>query len=457
MKYIYVLLFCSIFSQHIDSQEDLYTRSIELSKIKTHDLEIKNDTDQTILFTAQSIDPKTNQAKSKEYKVLPEQTTTYIPADKSHYISRLYIPHSFGMHFHKKTNGRYSCSISEQAKTGLSYSPPILKDFDIEMGNNKASARIDQRFFNRATKNAPENKFAQHVINPIKPLDFFDLVKYLYAENSPHNESNYQSENNKIIHHIWVGSALPKPYEAWRDTWQEKHPLWTHILWTDHDANFQYGNVITTEEELRNELADEQPKKLVVDITLFPLLKKDLIETATNYGEKSDILRYEILFKFGGVYADTDLECLESLDQLHDQYDFYTGLAPIRLWRIQAANGIIGSKPGHPIIEYCLDNVVNREVYKKLDKCPGLYDGISIIAATGPGLFTKAIYYGADQNNHRDVVLPPSYFYSLRETHLKYKPKPTPFLHLPQAFEAPLHAYTIHYWEMSWKERRKAK
>ena len=31
---------------------------------------------------------------------------------------------------------------------------------------------------------------------------------------------------------------------------------------------------------------------------------------ASNWGMKSDIFRYEILMKYGGVYIDTDYECL---------------------------------------------------------------------------------------------------------------------------------------------------
>lgn len=39
-------------------------------------------------------------------------------------------------------------------------------------------------------------------------------------------------------------------------------------------------------------------------------------DAAKNYGEKSDILRYEILFVYGGVYADVDVECLQPFDAL---------------------------------------------------------------------------------------------------------------------------------------------
>lgn len=37
---------------------------------------------------------------------------------------------------------------------------------------------------------------------------------------------------------------------------------------------------------------------------------------APNWGEKSDIARYEILFRHGGVYVDCDMVCLAPIDPL---------------------------------------------------------------------------------------------------------------------------------------------
>ena len=37
--------------------------------------------------------------------------------------------------------------------------------------------------------------------------------------------------------------------------------------------------------------------------------------SAHNYGMKSDILRYEILHTYGGVYIDTDYECVINIGE----------------------------------------------------------------------------------------------------------------------------------------------
>ena len=38
----------------------------------------------------------------------------------------------------------------------------------------------------------------------------------------------------RIIHHIWLGSALPERFAFLRQTWIDRHPVeggWTHMLW----------------------------------------------------------------------------------------------------------------------------------------------------------------------------------------------------------------------------------
>jgi Glycosyltransferase sugar-binding region containing DXD motif len=40
---------------------------------------------------------------------------------------------------------------------------------------------------------------------------------------------------------------------------------------------------------------------------------KEAFLSAYNYGMKSDILRYEILHSYGGVYIDTDYECVMNI------------------------------------------------------------------------------------------------------------------------------------------------
>ena len=56
----------------------------------------------------------------------------------------------------------------------------------------------------------------------------------------------------------------------------------------------------------------------------FGMKNKEAFLSAYNYGMKSDILRYEILHSFGGVYIDTDYECVMNIGKCttHNLLDF---------------------------------------------------------------------------------------------------------------------------------------
>ena len=46
------------------------------------------------------------------------------------------------------------------------------------------------------------------------------------------------------------------------------------------------------------------------------IVRNDVYSAAVNYGEKSDVLRCEILNIYGGVYVDVDFDVIKSLDDL---------------------------------------------------------------------------------------------------------------------------------------------
>ena len=54
----------------------------------------------------------------------------------------------------------------------------------------------------------------------------------------------------------------------------------------------------------------------------LPLKNKDLYDKSRNYGFKTDLARYEILNKYGGLYIDTDFECLSPIPENFLNFDF---------------------------------------------------------------------------------------------------------------------------------------
>jgi mannosyltransferase OCH1-like enzyme len=88
--------------------------------------------------------------------------------------------------------------------------------------------------------------------------------------------------------------------------------------------------------------------------SLFPLHNQWLYDEAgeiapDHVGQlRSDVLRYEILHRFGGIYVDADFECLKPID------DLLEGVECFAAWEIQdrwVNNAVMGCVPFHPFLE----------------------------------------------------------------------------------------------------------
>ena len=155
----------------------------------------------------------------------------------------------------------------------------------------------------------------------------------------------------KVIHLIWIGSPLPDRCIKLMESWKLNHPDWAITVWTDAEVDdFNMTNIKAFNE-------------------------------AINKGQKSDIWRYEILYRFGGLYIDTDFECLKSFDDLHKSCDFYAGCISSSYTAV--LNGIIGSKMGHPILSACIERLRITQGDRN--------DFTKILKETGPDFFSNII------------------------------------------------------------------
>jgi inositol phosphorylceramide mannosyltransferase catalytic subunit len=211
----------------------------------------------------------------------------------------------------------------------------------------------------------------------------------------------------KIIHQIWIGGPLPQKYLALQETWKKFHPDWEYRLWTD------------------------------ADLASFPFTDRARFEQATNLAEKADIFRYEILYQYGGLYVDTDFECLKAFDLLHHMCDFYAGLEAIYYSRspVKMGNALIASTPGHPILRKCLEKISQETT-------DGNPDLIQIVS--GPRCLTKAFLECCQEGEYLNVAFPFTYFY------------PLPTVERDRSREEVLsdwvqeESFGVHYWEGSW-------
>jgi mannosyltransferase OCH1-like enzyme len=165
---------------------------------------------------------------------------------------------------------------------------------------------------------------------------------------------------------------VPESLQELQRTWIEHHTGngWTYILWTDDNTeNMQLYN-------------------------------RCFYDATENHASKSDLLRYEILYNYGGIYVDMDFECLAPLDDLLC-YDFFAGLEPLSHGPVQAGNALIASRPGHPILKHCMETVKDDWL---------LY---GIVNQTGPTHFTRSFYAAGNQDGNRDIAFPSFYFYPI--------------------------------------------
>lgn len=70
----------------------------------------------------------------------------------------------------------------------------------------------------------------------------------------------------------------------------------------------------------------------------------------------SDYVRLKVLAEFGGIYLDTDMLFIKPLDEVL-KYECFIGYQA----NGQIAAGIIGCRPGHPFIFYCVEKYRNMD------------------------------------------------------------------------------------------------
>lgn len=263
----------------------------------------------------------------------------------------------------------------------FSFTSPYEDDFDLLMGKS--------------------TKHWDHV----KTREDFEVLKRLKALYDKNKRFRFtQSRETKIpkvVHFIWLGPR-PFPLESVENirTWIAKNPNWKIKFWTDRDRPIPCTGM----------------EKIVIRDYPFPYLGR-CYESSENWGEKSDILRFEILYKEGGVYVDHDANCLQSFDGLHAGYDFYCGLEaphpPFVGFNITAGIGVVGSRSGHPICKKVIDLIASRwdDIGRKYPGKDGFSRTQIVIERTYIAL-TEALKEKLDLDGNVDIVLPAACFFA---------------------------------------------
>lgn len=271
-----------------------------------------------------------------------------------------------------------------QAKKVASwYKPEIFVDFQTGMGKNPIQFGLID---------AQDKEWFAYFKSTYDRYNFFNQI-----------EPDTQTRIPKIIHQIWLGSPVPERYKEWMNSWRIHHPEWLYVLWTDETVSY------------------------------LKLHNQELYNKARNYGQKSDILRYELLYTFGGLYVDIDFRCLKPFDIFHHCYDFYIGM--LNGGGSEVAIGLIGSVPEHPI----LDTVINSMHEANSD------DAEQVLETTGNYHFLRSFMRVAPHDNSRIITFPCNFFYPAPNSERFLTPREQDEWITPESF-------AIHYWSCSWQK-----
>ena len=196
--------------------------------------------------------------------------------------------------------------------------------------SHAASFSIDDVDFDHSNGLDLMRKYSAHYLEPEADIKL-ELLRNNYEQLKPSKTpSNKTAIIPKIIHQIWLGNELmPENYKYYLETWRLYNPGWKIKIWNKEDI-----------------LKENFP-----NIDLFFL--------ARSYAEQSDMVRYEIIYRYGGLYIDTDIECFASFEDLHHKYDFYINMEPPALnkKRVTIANNMIAAAPNHYILARALANI----------------------------------------------------------------------------------------------------
>lgn len=166
----------------------------------------------------------------------------------------------------------------------------------------------------------------------------------------------------KKIHYCWFGgNHLPESAKKYIETWKKYCPDYEIIEWNENNFN-------VTQNQYCREAYE-----------------------AKKWAFVSDYARLKVLYDYGGIYMDTDVEVVKSLDDLL-QYNWFSGFESEE----RLPTGTMGADWNSKVIKIFLDDYKNRHFVKN----DGTFD-----LTTNVEVMTKILKekYKVQLNNTRQI------------------------------------------------------
>lgn len=136
----------------------------------------------------------------------------------------------------------------------------------------------------------------------------------------------------KIVHYSWFGSKMPLEVEKNIESWKNKLPGWKFIEWNEKNW----------------------------DVNQYTFAKQ--MYTDKKWGYIADPIRFDVLFRFGGVYLDTDMILNKSIDKFLGNTNFWGFMYTNNLH-----TGMIGAEKGSKLIGEIL-KMYQGEKYSEINE-----------------------------------------------------------------------------------------
>ncbi|MGM9912839.1 glycosyltransferase family 32 protein [Floccifex sp.] len=209
----------------------------------------------------------------------------------------------------------------------------------------------------------------------------------------------------KIIHYCWFGEK-PLPQEAIKciESWKKYCPDYEIIQWNESNYNLE-----------KNEFVKAAYK-------------------SKKWAFLTDYVRLDVIYQYGGIYLDTDVELLKPLDSLLT-YQAYMGMEQIG----RVATGLgFGAVKGHVFV------LENKKFYEEKDVVneDGSIKQITCVTITTELLKKYGLRDDSQVQKICDVtIFPPEYFCPMTMGTRKIK--------------STANTYSIHHYASSWKSENR--
>ena len=189
----------------------------------------------------------------------------------------------------------------------------------------------------------------------------------------------------KIIHYCWFGGKPLTPLaQKCVESWHRVMPDYEIKLWDESNYDFQ-----------KNEFMANAYKR-------------------KKWGFVPDYARLEIIYNYGGIYLDTDVEILKPLDRFM-QHELFMGYE-CKFW---VSTAVIGGVPGHPVFQSLVKLCSSKQSLKITAKSSvhiwstvlaKVYHirarGKTKLLDNGIGIYSKEWFYPIHYITRKKVVLP---------------------------------------------------